>query len=593
MKNTLRILAPLTFLFAVTAAQPAAAQSCTDTMLASIGAITDSQVLDDGTYIYFGDETGRLLRVPLAGGNVQVLATIPGSGTIGVSGIYVDSSNAYFATNGKPGPAANPNPGTGSVWVVPLTGGTAVSLASGLSTVTQIKGDATNVYVAVAGTGIQADGQILSFNKASQSKQILAQGLVTPISLDVDSTNVYFGQYPILGGTGGVARVAKTGGSVSVINSSKPAYYVALDFAGNIFFTSGAEQGVYKANLSSGALTTLASGVQFGSVEALPVNGYALYSTDNNCGTGVGVGAQFSYVSATGGGSTLYKTSNCASFFTVDNVAMYASVRPSTSSGQIWKFCLPPALASTSGGNTPTVPSTGVVGGASYTASLTAAGITSIFGTNFASGNNVATTLPLPTTLGGVTVKLNGVAAPLFFVGAGQINFEMPWEVLGQTTATLTVTNAAGTSTPLIVSLSGVAPGIFSIDSSGKGQGAIQLANSSTFAAPAGSIPGASAQPVSRGSYLTIYCSGLGAVSNQPATGAAASGSTLSMASGNVTATIGGQSAPVSFAGLAPGFVGLYQVNAQVPQSVTPGSAVSLSISVNGVASNSVTIAVQ
>ncbi len=572
---------------------PLAAQSCTDTMLASIGAISDSQVLDDGTYIYFGDETGRLLRVPVAGGSVQVLATIPGSGTIGVSGIYVDSTNAYFGTNGKPGPAGNPSAGTGAVWVVPLTGGTAVSLASGLSTVTQIKGDATNIYVAVAGSGFLADGQIMNINKTSRATQVLAQGLVTPISLDVDSSNVYFGQYPILGGTGGVSSVAKTGGSVKIINSSKPAYYVALDSAGSIFFTSGLEEGVYKASLSTGALTTLASGTQFGSVEALPVNGYVLYSTDNNCGTGVGVGAQFSYASAGGGASTLYKTSNCASFFTVDNVAMYASVRPSTTSGQIWKFCLPAALVSSSTG-APIVPSNGTVGGASYTTSLAAAGITSIFGTNFASGNNQATAVPLPTTLGGVTVKLNGIAAPLFFVGAGQINFQMPWELLGQTTATLTVTNAAGTSTPLIISLSGVAPGIFSLDSSGKGQGAIQLANTGTFAAPAGSIPGASAQPVSRGNYVTIYCSGLGAVSNQPATGvAAAGGNALSNATGNVTVMIGGQDAPVNFAGLAPGFVGLYQVNAQVASSATPGNAVPVMVTVNGTASNTVTIAVQ
>jgi uncharacterized protein (TIGR03437 family) len=221
------------------------------------------------------------------------------------------------------------------------------------------------------------------------------------------------------------------------------------------------------------------------------------------------------------------------------------------------------------------------------------AGITSLFGLNFSNGNNSATTVPLPTTLGGVTVQLNGIAAPLFFVGPGQINFQIPWELLGQASATLTVTNAAGTSAAVTITLSGVAPGIFTLDSSGKGQGAIQLANTSTFAAGANSVAGASAQPVSRGNYVTIYCSGLGAVSNQPATGAAAPGNPLASATASVTATIGGQSAPVTFAGLAPAFVGLYQVNAQVPQGVAPGNAVAVVLTVNGVASNSVTIAVQ
>ena len=62
---------------------------------------------------------------------------------------------------------------------------------------------------------------------------------------------------------------------------------------------------------------------------------------------------------------------------------------------------------------------------------------------------------------------------------------------------------------------------------------------------------------------------------------------------GAVTALIGGMSAPVSFAGLAPGFVALYQVNALVPANAPTGSAVSLTIGVGGVTSNSVTIAVQ
>jgi uncharacterized protein (TIGR03437 family) len=59
------------------------------------------------------------------------------------------------------------------------------------------------------------------------------------------------------------------------------------------------------------------------------------------------------------------------------------------------------------------------------------------------------------------------------------------------------------------------------------------------------------------------------------------------------TVTIGGMQVPSSFAGLAPGFVGIYQVNALVPLSVTPGSALSLSVSLNGAESQTVTIAVQ
>ena len=83
-------------------------------------------------------------------------------------------------------------------------------------------------------------------------------------------------------------------------------------------------------------------------------------------------------------------------------------------------------------------------------------------------------------------------------------------------------------------------------------------------------------------------------VSNQPATGVAAPAGQLSNALLIPTVTIGGVPAAVlNFSGLTPGFVGLYQVNVQVPEAVTPGSAVSLVLTIDGVSSNTVTIAVQ
>jgi uncharacterized protein (TIGR03437 family) len=82
-------------------------------------------------------------------------------------------------------------------------------------------------------------------------------------------------------------------------------------------------------------------------------------------------------------------------------------------------------------------------------------------------------------------------------------------------------------------------------------------------------------------------------VSNPPATGATAVADPVSSTVANATVTIGGVPATVNFAGLAPGFVGLYQVNALVPSSVSPGSAVSLVLIINGASSNIATIAVQ
>jgi uncharacterized protein (TIGR03437 family) len=98
--------------------------------------------------------------------------------------------------------------------------------------------------------------------------------------------------------------------------------------------------------------------------------------------------------------------------------------------------------------------------------------------------------------------------------------------------------------------------------------------------------------PATRGKYVMIYCTDLGAVADQPATGAAVSDASA-LTIQTPTVTIGGVQASTNFAGLAPGYVGVYQVNALVPTTVTPGASVSLSLSAGGVSSKTVTIAVQ
>jgi uncharacterized protein (TIGR03437 family) len=134
------------------------------------------------------------------------------------------------------------------------------------------------------------------------------------------------------------------------------------------------------------------------------------------------------------------------------------------------------------------------------------------------------------------------------------------------------------------VKLAPFAPGIFAIDGQGSGQGAIlddsyNLADSSNPAAAGATI-------------LLIYCTGLGAVTNQPPTGWTPDGQ-LAWTTTLPTVTIGGAQATVFFSGLAPGFVGLYQVNALVPAGAASGGAVPVAISMGGVQSNTVTMAVK
>ena len=187
-----------------------------------------------------------------------------------------------------------------------------------------------------------------------------------------------------------------------------------------------------------------------------------------------------------------------------------------------------------------------------------------------------------------VLVRANGVLAPVFYASPTQINFQLPWEMLGQNQASIVVTVNGSVSDPQTIGLRAVSPGIFSTDSSGSGQGAIQISNTALFAAPNSAL----GRPAKRGEFLTIYCSGLGDVSPRPATGAA-SGSPLSSTLLSPSVTIGGVPALVIFAGLSPGFVGLYQVNVQVPDTAPSGGQVQVVMTISGVSSNTVTVAVQ
>ena len=99
--------------------------------------------------------------------------------------------------------------------------------------------------------------------------------------------------------------------------------------------------------------------------------------------------------------------------------------------------------------------------------------------------------------------------------------------------------------------------------------------------------------PTTAGAYVQIYCTGLGPVTNQPATGAPALEDPLSWTQATPTVNIGGVTATPVFSGLAPGDVGLYQVNVQVPTGVAKGSKVPVAISIGGVTSNTVTLAIQ
>jgi uncharacterized protein (TIGR03437 family) len=234
------------------------------------------------------------------------------------------------------------------------------------------------------------------------------------------------------------------------------------------------------------------------------------------------------------------------------------------------------------------IPAGGVVSAASYNAGagLAPGSIASVFGTFNQICPANGETIPLPSSLSGLSMQFgSGAKAPLFYASAGQVNLQIPWELASQTETTLAATLDGQSGAGQTFSIAPFSPGIFSINSQGTGQGAIldtsyHLVDSSNPATPGTT-------------YILIYCTGLGQVGNQPATGSPALSSPLSKTVTTPTVTVGGVSATVLFSGLAPGYVGLYQVNAQVPAGAPSGPSVPVIVSMPGVDSNTVTIAVQ
>ena len=237
----------------------------------------------------------------------------------------------------------------------------------------------------------------------------------------------------------------------------------------------------------------------------------------------------------------------------------------------------------------PTLFADGVVEGAGFASlrPLAPGGIISLFGARFAGENNFATQLPLERELAGVSVRIGGEDAPLYFVGPAQINAQVPFGVSTGDSVPVAVSVGDLLTAPQNYLIAPTQPGIFGL---GGGQGAVLIANTAILVAPVGSIPGRETRPANPGEFLSIFCTGLGATSPIVEAGEAGAGEAVTTP---VTATIGGVDASVSFAGLAPGFVGLYQVNARVPGGVVPGPAVPVVITQNGIASNTVTIAVE
>jgi len=231
----------------------------------------------------------------------------------------------------------------------------------------------------------------------------------------------------------------------------------------------------------------------------------------------------------------------------------------------------------------------GTISPGSYAAIKGANLVDSYYLSNYAVYNNLGYDLlsqyRLPLSMDFASVSFDvpsaGISLPGYmeFVSPTQVNVFVPWELAGQSSVQVKVTVDEGSYSNVVsVPLATYFPGFLLYNTN------IAIAQDSNYNLIS------FANPAVRGQTITLYAGGLGPVTNPPIDGNAASTTQLSNTVTLPVVTIGGQTAKVLFSGLAPGLIGLYQVNATVPAGIAAGNQ-PITISIGGATSPTASVA--
>ncbi len=225
----------------------------------------------------------------------------------------------------------------------------------------------------------------------------------------------------------------------------------------------------------------------------------------------------------------------------------------------------------------------GVVSAADNKSAAAPGGLISIYGSQLSPTNLATNEVPLPTALGNSCLTINGLPLPLIFVSPTQVNAQMPFQATGN--VTLIVHTPGGVSDNFNVVVPSASPAVFMSGVAGP------ETTLPTIVRASNSLLATDSNPVHHNDMLTIYLTGLGAVSPVVANGYPGPSSPLAVTLAPPTITLGGVNLPVVYSGLAPGQVGVNQINVSVPATVPPGLSVPLVISQGG-STNSISVRV-
>ena len=538
--------------------------------------------IDASGSLYFSD-TGdfRIRRISPAG----IISTVAGNGTAGYSGDGGLAVNAMLSA--QTGLALDPS---GNLYIADaanmrvrmVTPGGIISTVAGTG-VQGFSGDggpATSATLNVPASVMFANGNLYIADSTNQRiRKVSSNGTITTVA-----------------GNGGGGGYSGDGGPATSAALNFP-LGMAMDGAGNLYFADGDNHRVRRVD-TNGAITTVAgdgiegfagdqgpaTGAELNYPEdvAIDVAGNLLIADSANnrvrkvvLSTGVistVAGITGNGFSGDGGLATQAELNFPWGLTTDATGSVYIGDRVNNRVRIVYESLT----------GTPTLTANSTVNAASLAQIGIAPGtIIAISGANFANSVQTASSMPLPTTLGNTSVTFNNVAAPLFSVSNTQIYAQAPFSLAPGAPVSIQVSQGGAASAAQALNVVAASPGIFMVNQATNAGAVLHASNYSLVT---------SNSPAQPGEYLLIYCTGLGAVTTPVASGAMAPSSPLAQTVNTPTVSIGGLLATVSYSGLAPGFVGLYQINVQAPLNLPAGNQ-PLQVTSLGVASNIVTIA--
>jgi uncharacterized protein (TIGR03437 family) len=302
-------------------------------------------------------------------------------------------------------------------------------------------------------------------------------------------------------------------------------------------------------------------------------------STVNSCTTGLVTTITICNDSTTSSGTTSTATNNCTTETQTKTGPKNAFTRTLvmlqdgsafislTSSGVT---VLPPTYAVSVA--PPQI--TSVVSAADFKSPAAPGGLITVFGTALSPTNQATSQIPLPTALAASCLTVNGQPMPLIFVSPTQVNAQMPFQAVGN--VVMVVHTPGGVSPNFNLTVQPTAPAVFLSGSAGP------LTDLPTVVRQSTNLLVTDSNPVRLGDMLIIYLTGMGAVSPLVPNGTPGPQNPPANAINPPIVTLGGANLSVEYAGLAPGEVGVYQINAVVPPNAPQGASIPLIVTQGG-----------